>query len=148
MQRRIEIYCTGKGRGEHPQRLIATLTDGRHDVGDKAASVERSKANIARLNPESSDEERHAIALGYLDVATRISTSDRKTRRTNKRGIYETKYGAAWVEPTRKGRYFHFRCQSCGRGGDYMEATLTKFVDALHFFGRDSADLGELSNII
>jgi hypothetical protein len=148
MQRRIEIYCIGKGRGEHPQRLIATLTDSRHDVGDKAASVERSKANVARLNPESSDEERRAIALGYLDAATRISTSDRKTRQTNKRAYYQTESRASWVEETRKGRYFHFRCKSCGRRGDYMEAPLTKFIDALHVLGRDSADLSELSNII
>jgi hypothetical protein len=26
---RYEICCNGKGRGEHPERLIATLTDNR-----------------------------------------------------------------------------------------------------------------------
>jgi hypothetical protein len=148
MQRRIEIHCTGKGRGDHPQRLIGTLTDGRHDVGDKAAFLARSMVNLAHLDPQLTDDDREALTLAWLDAATRIGWLGRKTRLTNKQSYYKTESREFWVEETRRGRYFHFQCRSCGRRGDYMEATLTKFVDALHILRRDSADLSELSNII
>jgi len=151
MQRRIEICCVGKGRGEHPERLIATLTDNRRDVGDKAEFVTRAAAGIAELAELNDRSEQNAaeLALGTYEVATRIGWIKRKTRRTaDQRALYKTEADGLYVEETRKGRYFHFRCKSCGRGGDYMEAALTRFVDALHLLGRDGADLSELSNII
>ena len=46
---RYEICCIGKRRGEHPKHLIATLTDSRREVGDKADFLTRATAEIVRM---------------------------------------------------------------------------------------------------
>jgi hypothetical protein len=88
-----------------------------------------------------------AIALAMYERATRIGWIEKKTRLTeDKRALYETKArgNGLVVEETRHGRYFHFKCASCGRGADWTEQRVTRFIDALRTVRRKRADMSEL----
>lgn len=147
--RRIAVFCTGRGRGEHPQRHIGTITDSRREVGDKHQFVAAATANLLQLRDGLTPEAAKDLAMGFYDVATRIGHLVQRVRLTeDQRTLYETDHDGLKVEETRNGRYFHFRCRTCGRCADVIESKLTRFVDALHQLRREQCDLAEISSTI
>jgi hypothetical protein len=146
----LKVGCVGKHRGEHPLYLIATLTDSRRDVRDKADFLARATADIAKLAEQNNRPEQDpaAFALAMYESATRIGWIETKTRLTaDHRSLYETRArgNGLNVEETRYGRYFHFKCHSCGRRADWTEERVTRLMDALRTLGRKSVDLSELA---